>query len=304
MEGTLNNITKSANDTLGNIQESVNEFSKSTSSNAEDSGFFTANGLIAKFGFLILVIIIFLILLNLGIQFIYYLTSLPTKIVYVIKGMVEGNISRSVLHNKYPLYRSNNEQTGIEFTWSVWLKLDGFASTTSTTTYSPIFIKGTPKYKSSGESSVSNGPGVYFLTKPATTGGANQNSIHILMDTVATSNSNPPQHIDIENIPISKWFNLCIRCENKYLDIYVNGVAKSRLVLNNVPLQNYDNVQVCGNGGFVGKLSNLIYYSRALNIVDINGIISSGPDTSPYTDNGNISEAVIISDYLSTGWYS
>jgi len=319
MEGTLNAIkqqtaelTKSAGDTLGSLQKSaqesinsvqssVNEFSTSTSTAAANSGFFTANGLIAKFAFLILVIIVFLILLNLGIRLIYYFTTPGSNWIYLVKGMIDGNSYKSLSQDpsvtKEIVSRSNNQNTGIEFTWAVWLKLDGFQSAV-TTKYQPIFVKGSSKYNTEGVSSISNGPGVYFST--GMNGAPQANSIHIVMDTISSSRTQSSQIIDISNVPISKWFHLCIRCENKYLDVYMNGIVTYRLALNNVPLQNYDNVEVCGNGGFNGKLSNLLYYNRSLNIVDINGLVSSGPNTS----NADASKGNYGGEYLSTLWYS
>jgi len=298
---TIGNIQKSAQESINNVQSSVNEFSTSTSTAAANSGFFTANGLIAKFAFLILVIIVFLILLNLGIHLIYYFTTSSSNSVYLINGMIDGNsfkiISQDPSVSKQIVSRSTDQVTGIEFTWSVWLKLDGFPANTMTTDYQPIFVKGGGRYNAKGVSAISNGPGVYFSTGKSA--GSTKNSIHILMDTISNSESSS-QVIDITNIPITKWFHLCIRCENKYLDVYINGIVKYRLQLNTVPLQNYDSVEVCGNGGYNGKLSNLTYYNRALNIVDINGLVSNGPNTA----NADASKGNYGGEYLSTLWYS
>lgn len=289
---TFGNLQKSAQDNISSVQSSVDEFSAKTSETAASSGFMDANGMIAKFGFLILVIIGFLIMLNLGIRLIYYFMSPGRNWVYLVKGMIDGNsfkvISQDPSVSTDIVARSNNENTGIEFTWSVWLRLDGFP-TSVTTSYQPVFVKGGGTYNSTGVSSISNGPGLYF---------SSSNSLRVLMDTVSTSSS--PQYIDISNIPIAKWFHIAIRCENKYLDVYVNGIVSYRLNLNNVPLQNYNNVEVCGNGGFVGKLSNLLYYNRGLSIVDINSIVYGGPNTT----NGDEGKGVYGGDYISSLWYS
>jgi hypothetical protein len=45
-----------------------------------------------------------------------------------------------------------------------------------------------------------------------------------------------------------------------------NGVISARYNFSSVPLQNYKDVIVCGNSGFSGSLSDLRYYSYALNI--------------------------------------
>jgi hypothetical protein len=85
------------------------------------------------------------------------------------------------------------------------------------------------------------------------------------------------------------------------LDVYINGLVVFRSNLINVPLQNYDDVIICNNGGFNGKLSNLTYYGYSLNATDINGISYSGPDLTD-VDNMN-NQGNVGSDYLSTLWY-
>lgn len=300
-----NSVLGNLGDNFANMQKSVsqgiNEFSSPTNTPVPaavaETGFYDSNGIIAKFAFLVLVIIVFLILLNLGIGLLSYFLSSP-KSVYVINGMIDGNNMKIIsqnpkVKNSQIIHRSNNESTGIEFTWSVWLRLDGISSNNM---YQPIFVKGNSSYNSQGVSSISNGPGVYFS-------GKSQNSIRIMMDTVsrASANQQTPstEIIDISNIPIKKWFHLAVRCQNKYVDVYVNGIVVYRNNLVNVPLQNYDNIQVCGNGGFNGKLSNLVYYSRALNVVDINGLVASGPNTV----NADPGLGDYGMNYLSTLWY-
>jgi hypothetical protein len=300
-----NSILGKIGDNFDNLQKSVSQgienFSSpdnvSSSANA-DTGFFNSNGMIAKFAFLLLVIIVFIILLNLGIRMLSYFLSSP-KSVYIINGMIDGNNMKIIsqdpnVNGSSIINRSNNESTGIEFTWSVWLRLDG---TSSNSTYQPIFVKGNSLYNSQGISSISNGPGVYFA-------GDTNNTIRIMMDTVSRPSVNlrtpTTEIVDIPNIPMKKWFHLVVRCQNKYIDVYINGLVVKRTNLTNVPLQNYDNIQVCGNGGFNGKLSNLIYHARALNIVDINGTVTSGPNTK----NADPGLGQFGTNYLSTQWYS
>jgi hypothetical protein len=121
------------------------------------------------------------------------------------------------------------------------------------------------------------------------------------MNTVSPNNVN--EIIDINNIPIKKWVNAIIRLKNTVLDVYINGTIAKRLVLKNVAKQNYDDIFVCQNGGFIGKLSDLRYFNRALNIFEINSIVSSGPTTTTssltadQTAKGNYS-------YLSNLWYA
>jgi len=317
---TYSNIQKSTTDNYNNLQTKMDEFSSSAAAPGGDSSFFSANGMIAKFAFLVLTIIIFLIALNLGIRIIYYFMTPSSSSIYLIDGMIDGGNKKIISQDpnqstKQLIMRSNNQTTGIEFTWAVWLKLDGFPSPTTTTAqFQPIFVKGggsyvntvtnsNSVYNSAGVSAISNGPGLYFATGINGTSSTPVNSIRIMMDTVSNTSSQQaipsPQIIDISNIPIKKWFHTIIRCQNKYLDVYINGIVVYRSNLNNVPLQNYSDVEVCGNGGFNGKLSNLIYYNRSLNIVDINGLVTNGPNTS----NAEGGDGNYGSSYLSTLWY-
>lgn len=313
---------------LGDMQkdvtQNVNEFSKPDTSTPSDSGatsdYYNSNGIVAKFAFLVLVIFVFMLLLRLGIRLIAYVLA-PSNKVVVIDGMIDGNNTKNIsqdpkLTDSKMITRSNNESSGIEFTWSVWLRLDGFPSnkpnlpnkqekldkdgkpSLRSKGYLPIFVKGNDTYTSEGLATISNGPGVYFSSSELM-----PNTLHIMMDTLSNASSMQPQPntqvIDIPNIPIKKWFHLIIRCQNKYIDVYVNGLVVYRTNLDNVPLQNYDNIQVCGNGGFNGKLSSLIYYKKALSIVDINGIVSSGPNTK----NADTSDGNYGGYYLSNMWY-
>lgn len=276
-----------------NIQEDIsgklNEFS-----DVAKGSFGDANGIIAKFGFFILVIILFLLALNLGTRLIAYFLAPPNKIV-IIKGTADGKNKKIIQQDPKDkesklIYRSNNQLTGIEFTWSVWLRIDGLSQVNDGIQYRNIFVK--------GDGTLTNAPGVYLHNS--------SNTLRILMDTsskyaITETSKNSTQIIDIPNIPMKKWFHLVIRCQNKYLDVYINGMVVFRSNLINVPLQNYDNLIICNNGGFTGKLSNLTYYGYSLNATDINSVSYSGPDLKD-VDNMN-NEGNVGSNYLSTSWY-
>jgi len=299
-----------------NLQKGVagnlNEFSDANAvgvSGKTSAEFADSNGIVAKFAFFVLVVICFLLGLNLGIRLLTYFLGSPSK-VYIVKGMIDGTTKKNIQQNPKDsdsklLKRSNNEDTGIEFTWAVWLRLDGFPTESDkySTKYQPVFVKGDGLYNSDNVSSISNGPGVYFA------GSSNKpNALHILMDTFSkyAVNEKSPSTIiiDISNIPIKKWFHLTIRCENKYLDVYINGLVAYRTDLVNVPLQNYDNVLVCDSGGFIGKLSNLIYYSYGLSIVDITSLVNAGPDLTDNDYENKGKDGDVGSTYLSSSWYS
>jgi len=90
---------------------------------SNSSDFVSSNTLITKFGFLILVVVLFILFLNLGIFFLHYFTS-PASNPYIIKGQIAGNtpivIKQDVsMKHAVQIQRSNNEDTGMEFTWNL-----------------------------------------------------------------------------------------------------------------------------------------------------------------------------------------
>jgi hypothetical protein len=276
------------------LSGTFNEFSSQASAAAgATTDFLTANTIIAKFAFILLVLVVFLILFNLGVSIVGYFSE-PSPDPYIINGMIDGNVSKVVPQdpkqtNAIPIYRSNDQSKGMEFTWSSWLYLSDLGKEAGK--YQHVFSKGDGNIDSNTNlSTVNNGPGLYISPM--------DNKLHIIMNTV--SPTDPNTTIDIDNIPIQKWFHVALRLQNTVLDVYVNGVVVNRLLLNNTPKQNYGNVYVCQNGGFSGKLSNLRYYSRALNVFEINNIVSSGPNMKVASDMKPIGGF----DYLSSRWYA
>ena len=306
---TTNSVGNNIGNSFTNLQKSItdkmNQFSTVSPGTPTTGNFDSLNGILAKFSFFVLIVVVFMILLNLGIQLISYFGK-PSSTVYLINGMISGTNKKIVIqdpnkNSKEVIRRSNNKENGMEFTWSVWLLINDASN--SSPKFQPIFVKGGGTYNSDNISSISNGPGVYLNRGTA----ENPNSLRIMMDTSTTYTSTLNQNkmdnieiINISNIPLKKWFHLVIRCENKYLDVYMNGLVVSRRNLRNVPLQNYDDVRICDSGGFNGNLSNLIYYSYALNSIDINNLAVKGPNT---TNLDTIPNSAYGSSYLSSMWY-
>uniref|UniRef100_A0A6C0DNC3 LamG-like jellyroll fold domain-containing protein n=1 Tax=viral metagenome TaxID=1070528 RepID=A0A6C0DNC3_9ZZZZ len=289
------NVGNTFNNVKSSVTESINQFSNSaTAGVGASSSFLSSNTIIAKIAFLILVLIVFMFLVNLGIILIGYFIT-PADDPYIIKGMIDGTNSKVISQDPkskdtVPIKRSNNQSSGIEFTWCFWLYLNDLGNENGK--YQHIFNKGDNNFdKTTSISTINNSPGVYL--------GPQNNSLRIIMDTVNATDTN--NIIDIENIPIRKWVHVAIRIKNTILDVYINGVVSKRLVLINVPKQNFNDIYLCQNGGFSGKLSNLRYYSRALNVFEINGVVLYGP-------NLNISETSSLQskdyNYLSRQWYS
>jgi hypothetical protein len=186
------------------------------------------------------------------------------------------------------IYRSVNASDGVEFTWSVWLFINDIYNGGVEGQYRHVFHKGNSDLKNTGVNFPNNAPGLYIAP--------NTNNLVVMMSTF----NNMSEEIVVPDIPINKWVNVIIRCQNTTLDIYVNGTIIRSLELNGVPKQNYGDVYVAMNGGFNGYISNLWYYNYALGAAAIQNLAVKGPNTKMVGSNGmNLKNA----DYLSLRWY-
>ena len=294
----ITNAVQSVKDTFNQanagVQQTLNDFS-STSVVDASREYLDSNSLIAKFGFIILVLFGFLFLFKVGMVIMSIIFS-PSTSPYLVKGMINGNEEVKVQQDPKVtgsiVNLSENEPSGIEFTYSVWLNFTGKSKSGE----QHIFNKGADASVNS-----SNAPGLYVQSESDGT-----NTLKVYMDTFKTNGSissydQQREFVEIKNIPFNKWVNVMIRVQNRFLDVYINGVLTKHLDLIYVPKQNFGDVYVCKNGGFSGKLSNLRYYSRALNVFEINGVVAWGPDLST-SDASSVVNSKDAS-YMSYLWY-
>lgn len=293
VQESISNLGNTLQNTSAQLGESFNEFSKQSATVPEaTTGFLQSNTIIAKFAFIILVLIGMLILLNIGVLIVSKLFG-PSDNPYLINGMIDGNNSMVIKQDpkqgeSTTILRSNNEDSGAEFTWSSWLYINDLGNQDQQ--YQHIFSKGDGQFDSiTNLASINNAPGVYLEPKT--------NNLHVIMSTVKYGDSNTS--VVIDNMPIKKWIHLAVRLQNKVVDVYVNGVLSKRIVLNNVPKQNYSDVYIAQNGGFNGKLSNLRYYNSALNVFELNRIVRKGPNLTVKDANLNTDYFTYLSNY----WY-
>lgn len=299
----ISNVANSVRDTTQKVSA---DFSAKSMTDAS-TDFLNSNSLIARFVFIILVLIAFMIILNLGVGLISYLMG-PNPNPYIIHGTLPGTaervFSQDPASTKAIVYRSNNKSGGAEFTWSLWLKLDSLPKKTPNVSW--VFVKGSESFDTNGYAEVNNGPGVY-LDSSGLSADVNGTSARLIykMDVVSPvdQTNNPNQDAItaiIPNLPIGKWFHVAIRLQNKTLDCYVNGVITTRLSFGDlVPKQNYDPIAYAKNNGFGGAISNLRYYSYALSVFELNNIVYYGPNLkSAETGSGNS-----YFDYLGKRWY-
>jgi hypothetical protein len=271
--------------------QSFNSFSTNQGSFGTKE-FLDSNSLVAKFAFLLLVIVVFMILLSIGINLISRLFS-PNDSPKLIKGMVDAKQMITFpqdpnMSGANTINRSIDASQGIEFTWSVWIYINNLQYLSNQ--YKHIFHKGNSGLVNNGLNFPNNAPGVYLM--PET------NTIVIMMNTY----NDISQEIKIPDIPINKWVNIIIRCHNKVLDVYINGTITRSITLSGVPKQNYGDVFVAMNGGFDGYISNLWYYNYALGSADIQSLVRKGPNTN-MVNSGESSIDLKNPDYLSLRWY-
>jgi len=257
--------------------------------------FLESNSFVSKLAFLLLVILIFVILLRLGITALTYFFSF-SKDPVLIDGMIDSEQLLVIAQNPNtpgakPILRSQNERDGLEFTWSVWVWIKNPPLSSNPAAkpnqYKHVFNKGNDTVGADGLVTPNNGPGLYI--------GPNYRELVVIMNTF----DNLKEEIVIGDIPIEKWINVIIRCDQHKLDLYINGTLARSHILKGVPKQNYDNVYAALNGGFSGYTSSLQYFARAINIKDINNIVSKGPNLKMKSKSLKDS----IPYYLSFRWF-
>jgi len=296
---TVESVGKNYADIRTNVSSSLSDFSDKTAAGADASKeFLTSNTIVAKVAFVLLILLLFLFFLYLGINIMQFLIN-PSNNPYLVKGMVSGNAGITILQDptqkkSITLLRSNNQKTGLEFTWSVWIYISDLND--SSTKLQNVFNKGNLEYNDDGIANT-NGPGLYILPG-ASNSSSNTAGLRIIMD---VNSNDKNSKIDINDIPIKKWINVIIRMENTMMDIYINGVISNRYILPSVPKQNYYDIQICQHGGFSGFLSNLRYYDKALNVIQINNIVFWGPNLNAST---TVSTTKGGFEYLSSTWYT
>jgi len=258
--------------------------------------FLQSNSIIAKFAFLILILIVFMMLFSLG-SFILARVFSQDHNPILIDGMIDSKQMMIIPQNPskkgaIPILRSRNEREGMEFTWSVWIFVDDFGYKEHE--YKHVFHKGNNNINvvdsPTGLNYPNNGPGLYIT--PDT------NALEIIMNSYDEIN----EKIQINDLPLHKWVNVIIRVtKQKQLDVYINGTLTKRHMLSSVPKQNYGDVYLSMNGGFSGNTSELRYFEKALGTNKIQSIVDNGPKRKFIV--GNLDSDEETEKYLSTRWY-
>jgi hypothetical protein len=209
------------------------------------------------------------------------------------------------------IYFSDNQRSGIEFSYSLFLFIKSDTFSDGTHKLHHILHKGYAKpYPLMG-------PGIFCW--------GDKNIIRVFMNCFDTWDN----YVDIENIPVDKWFHLTVTCKGNTLYVYINGNLKNKMALTNStpPYQNYGNVYLFNsrkfslsksittslendpgfkeqggttldfNGSFKGMVSRVYYFSYALTYTEIQYLMNMQPST--VMDGADLS----ISPYLSDTWW-
>jgi hypothetical protein len=262
------------------------------------SAFYQANSLVAKFAFLVMVLLVFIVILRVGTAILAWYFSAPENPI-LLDGMIDATKTMIIPQNPLvkgavPITRSDNEIHGMEFTWSVWIFIESSTFNSSDHRYKHIFHKGTDKQhgENNGTYYPNNAPGLYI--DQGTDGMSND--LLLKMNTYDDIEDN----ITITGVPLNKWVNVIIRLNKQnQLDVYINGTLTKRHMLSGIGKQNYEDVFLSMNGGFNGYTSELRYFNSAIGTTQIYDLVSNGPNLKSKSEN------LIKSTprYLSSRWY-
>jgi hypothetical protein len=281
-------------DNFNDIQNVKVDPFNSTKNITAGNNFLNLNGIVAKLGFIILIMFLFFILLRIGTELLGNYFQ-PSNNPILLNGLKDGTLFALVPvnpnePNAIPIIRSVDQTKGLEFTWSSWLYFKEPATGLgSSNLWNHIYNKGSNfRNDSTGMMSPNNAPGVYISS--------DYRKLAIVMSTY----DNPNNKIIINDLPIGHWINVIIRVIQHKLDVIINGILTESVILEDIPNQNYDPVYMGLHNGFSGYLSQLQYFAYALDTPQIQKILKTGPNlTSSSGNNINLTD----SNYLSFRWH-
>jgi hypothetical protein len=278
---------------------------------------------------------IILSIMIVGVVFIVYMTAETLLRAYLAMNGSRitvypktGNRSKTFLQdpsssdpNAKNLPLSENQLTGIEFSYSTFVFIQDTTFSVNASGdngWHTLFYKG---YES-GPFPLC-GPGVFV------SGGTTSNPNPTLR-VVMNSYANWFNTVDVNQIPINKWFHLVISVAKNTMYVYVNGnLANQKTLTGTLPYQNYqslnlfpsfktlnkndfDNTGSTGdskrgipagqsfviNGPMQGYLSNIFYYTYGISYSEIQAMLNMGP--SKEMDGGDMA----LPPYLIDTWWT
>lgn len=205
------------------------------------------------------------------------------------------------LKESKPVSLSQNERTGVEFTYSFYLNIQP-SSFRQEYGLLHLFHKGyTNQFPLMA-------PGVYLRS--------DKNTLRVYMNTYKTWNN----YMEVDNLPIGKWVHIAIMCKENAMEIYINGNLSRKMSFDGyAPYQNCQDIH-CFNqrritlrksstpsvdeqgfdvfGAAKGMMSRLHYFSYALSYSEIQKLMDEGPSSK--LDSETLND---IPPYLSDNWW-
>lgn len=302
-------VSKVASDIKQNVSEKISNTTEKIkgTTTAQDATkvvgqiqeFMQANSAISKFVAVVISILAFYMLFNLGI----YIMSrflMPTTDAKVLDGLAPSNKQLVVyadpnVSGSVPILRSINQGQGLEFTWDFWFFVNDVSTITG---YGLIFSKGLAQSTLPLISTSLLGvcPGAYINKDES-----NHIELIVGMSTLIdpSMNNSGVEQLRIKDIPLNKWVHCAIRVQNLSVDVYINGVLAQRKNLLTLPQQNYYDTYIGSPNSFDGYISSLNYYAYALNYDQIQADYVKGPNMRLQGQNTKIN----YKDYLAMNWY-
>jgi hypothetical protein len=282
--------------------------------------FMESNSYVAKFAFLVMIVLLFTIFMKVAIIVLSYF-MLPSMSPYVLDGTASSDnpvppISQDpgVVDSIF-IGRSMNEDGGLEYTWSAWFIINDAPATLEK--YSRIFSKGGAGAKLTTNNDFmgiyypNNAPGLY-IKKTADSAIVTEKKISLaaVVDvdiSGGNSISDMNEVLIATDIPMKKWVNAMIRVTNNVIDLYVNGRLAQRKKTAGIPIQNYGKVNIGENTAgdrFTGFISTIQYFNYAIGSNKIMSVVDAGPNLKMATGQStDTSAADSVGTYLSNKWY-
>lgn len=200
---------------------------------------------------------------------------------------------------------SDNEKTGIEFTYSMYMYVNPSTFTGEKKLYHVM-------HKGYNTPWPLMGPGVFLR--------GDTNTLRVVMNTY----DQPYTYLDIDNIPVRKWFHVAIVIRKNTLEVYINGNLRSKLGFEGtLPYQNFQDLHLFSNtkmtlqsslipsipqgeaiefdGAFRGNISNLQYLAYAATFTEIQALMNLGVAAKTLTADKDV-PPYLIDTYWATSY--
>jgi len=229
---------------------------------------------------LITIIILFVIIIIVKL-FQYFFEKKKKDSVFLLNGTKKASNRMIVKHkneNEILMKRSNDEDLVIEFSYTFWIYIEDWSYKYGE--WKHIMHKGNEN------SWPERSPGIWL--HPV------ENKMRIYMNTFQKT----VDFIDIDNIPINKWFHVSVCTHQRSMDIFINSKLKYSHKFSSLPKQNNGDVYINSFRGFSGYLSNIQYHPKYLSYDTLNSILLKGPNKMPCVESGE------LPPYFSDDWFN